>query len=670
VITMLQMMVKKVEAEGKKEEELFEKFMCYCKSGKATLGKSIADAEEKIPQLESDIKEAEAEKSQLDTDLETHKADRETAKSDIAKASAMREKDAAAFLKESTEDKSNLDALKKALAAIEKGMAGSFLQTNSAAVLRRLSLSQDMSNADRDMLSSFLMGGAKQGYAPASGEIVGILKQMGDTMEKDLAEVLAAEEKAKQDFEGLVAAKEKEIASATKAIEEKTKRTGEVAVEIVNLKEDLDDTSESLAEDTKFLADLEKNCEQKEKEWAEICKMRQEELVALADTIKILNDDDAQELFKKSIPSASASLLQVQTTQKETTKQALKALSSARRASGTNVKLDLIELALHGKKVNFDKVIAMINDMVVLLGKEQVEDDTKKEYCESEFDKADDKKKELELTISDLEKAIDEINEGIETLETEIKALEEGIVKLDREVAEATMQRKDEHADYEAQLASDTAVIQIIGVAKNRLNKFYNPKLYKPPPKRELSEEERITLNMGGTLAPTNPPGGIAGTGISFLGARRSTDAPPPPPEAPGAYKKKGQESGGVLAMMDMMKAEVEKEMQEAEFAEKDAQAEYETMVKDAAAKRAADSKSIAEKEAAKAGLEGDLVKTKDEKKAKTSELMATNEYISELHADCDWLLEKYDMRKEARAGEIDALKKAVAVLSGADYSL
>merc|ERR1719399_1635713 len=265
VISMLQMMTSKVEEEGKKEAELFEKFMCYCKSGKATLGKSIADAEEKIPQLESDIKEAEAEKSQLDSDLETHKADRETAKGDIAKSTAMREKDAAAFLKESTEDKSNLDSLTKALAAIEKGMAGAFLQTNAAAVLRKLSLSQDMSNADRDLMASFLMGESSHGYSPASGEIVGILKQMKDTMEKDLADVLDSEETAKRDFEGLVAAKEKEIASATKAIEEKTKRTGEVAVEIVNLKEDLDDTSESLAEDKKMLADLEKNCKRKRK---------------------------------------------------------------------------------------------------------------------------------------------------------------------------------------------------------------------------------------------------------------------------------------------------------------------------------------------------------------------------------------------------------------------
>merc|ERR1719235_1360167 len=356
-----------------------------------------------------------------------------------------------------------------------------------------------MSNADRDLLASFLVGGAKQGYAPASGEIVGILKQMGDTMAKDLEEVIAAEEAAKQEFEGLVAAKEKEIASATKAIEEKTKRTGEVAVEIVNLKEDLDDTSESLAEDKKMLADLEKNCKTKEEEWAVICKTRQEELIALADTIKILNDDDAQELFKKSIPSASASLLQVQITQRDMRMQALKVLSSAKRGNQGNVSLD--------------KVIAMINDMVVLLGKEQVEDDTKKTYCESEFDKADDKKKELEQSISDLEKALDDADESIKTLEAEIKALEEGIIKLDREVAEATMQRKDEHANFEAQMANDNAVIALIGVAKNRLNKFYNPKLYKPPPKRELSEEERITLNMGGTLAPTNPPGGIAGTG-------------------------------------------------------------------------------------------------------------------------------------------------------------
>merc|ERR1719456_1958749 len=119
-------------------------------------------------------------------------------------------------------------------------------------------------------------------------------------------------------------------------------------------------------------------------------------------------------------------------------------------------------------------------------------------------------------------------------------------------------------------MASDNAAKELIKFAKNRMNKFYNPKLYKPPPKRELTEEERITLNMGGTLAPTNPPAGIAGTGIGLVQAH---DAPPPPPEAPGAYSKKSEESGGVLAMMDMMVKDLEKEIGAAELEEKDSQA-------------------------------------------------------------------------------------------------
>merc|ERR1719191_2168824 len=266
---MLQMMMKKVEAEGEKEKELFDKFMCYCKNADATLGKSIGDAETKIPQLQSDLKEAVATKAQLEADIKQHQNDRTAANEAMAKATEMREKEAAAFAKEDAEAKANLEALKKATAAIEKGMAGGFLQTAAAAVLRRIVMTQDMISTDRDALSNFLSqgDGNSNGYAPASGEIVGILKQMTDTMMGDLKDMMAA--------------KQKEVDALTKAIEEKIKRLGEVGIEIVNLKEEIEDTSESLLEDKKFLADLEKNCANKEKEWAERCKMRQMELLAL-----------------------------------------------------------------------------------------------------------------------------------------------------------------------------------------------------------------------------------------------------------------------------------------------------------------------------------------------------------------------------------------------------
>merc|ERR1719487_635839 len=178
---------------------------------------------------------------------------------------------------------------------------------------------------------------------------------------------------------------------------------------------------------------------------------------------------------------------------KQVQKQALQVLNSARAKNGRqgDVNLAFISLMLHGKKVNFDKVIKMIGDMVVLLGEEQVADDKKKAYCLEEFDKADDKKKELSRTISDLEKIITEDKEAVTTLTEEIKALEEGVLKMDREVAGATEQRKSEHETFAATLASNQAAMKLIEMAKNRMNKFYNPKLAKFIQTQEASTDRK-----------------------------------------------------------------------------------------------------------------------------------------------------------------------------------
>merc|ERR1719389_1311209 len=129
---------------------------------------------------------------------------------------------------------------------------------------------------------------------------------MHDEMTKDLSDATAEEQSAIASFESLVAAKKKEINALTKAIESKTMRVGELGVKLAEMENDLEDTKEALAEDKKFLADLDKNCELKKKEWDEYKKMEAMEQVALADTIKILNDDDALELFKKTLPSSSS----------------------------------------------------------------------------------------------------------------------------------------------------------------------------------------------------------------------------------------------------------------------------------------------------------------------------------------------------------------------------
>jgi hypothetical protein len=223
-------------------------------------------------------------------------------------------------------------------------------------------------------------------------------------------------------------------------------------------------------------------------------------------------------------------------------------------------------------------------------------------------------------------------------------------------------------------MASDAAAKELLGFAKNRLNKFYNPKLYKPPPKRVLSAEDSIVVSMGGTLAPTAAPGGISGTGITVLSQvslhGASNVAPPPPPETAAAFSKKSEESNGVIGMIDLLVKDLTKEMTEATTTEKDAQADYEQAMKDAAEKRATDTQTIADKSKAKAETEASLEANSEEKGATTKTLMATLEHIQSLHAECDWLLQYFEVRKEARAGEVESLKSAKAVLSGADFSL
>merc|ERR1719162_2255344 len=250
--------------------------------------------------------------------------------------------------------------------------------------------------ADRDLLASFLSEGSN--YAPKSGDIVGILKTLHDEMTKDLADATSDENSSIASFESLVASKKKEIQALTKSIESHTRRVGELGVKLAQEENDLEDTKEGLAEDTKFLANLDHNCEVKKKEWAAYKSMQAQEAVALADTIKILNDDDALELFKKTLPSSASSLMQMTVTSGAVRKHALEALKSSHKA---DPRLDLIEMAMHGSKIVFGKIIKMIDGLVVELKAEQATDADKQTYCEASFDKAEDKKKGLDLDISD-----------------------------------------------------------------------------------------------------------------------------------------------------------------------------------------------------------------------------------------------------------------------------
>merc|ERR1719210_2402073 len=260
--------------------------------------------------------------------------------------------------------------------------------------------------------------------------------------------------------------------------------------------------------------------------------------------------------------------------------------------------------------------------------------------------------------MADTETVIEEKKESLATLVEEIKAAKAAIAALDKSVADATDQRKAESAENKDLVVSNGAAKELILFAKNRLEKFYNPRLYKAAPDRELSEGDRIYENQGGYI-PTEAPGGIANTGIRAFAQLFSVHtASAPPPAAAAAYMKKSEGSAGVMAMMDLLVQDLDKETTEAETEEANAKEAYQSVMAESAAKRTEDAKALTDKESASADLSGSLQRSEADKKSAAKELMVTMKYISSLKAECDWLLQYFDVRKQARSDEIDSLQK------------
>jgi len=660
IVTLMQNMQKEIEAEGAKEKELFDKFMCFCSANSGDLGKAEEDAKAKAEEMAAKLKSEEAEKSQIEQELVDHKKDRETAKSDLDEATTLRGKESAEFDAMKADSETNIASLSSAIPAIEKGMSGAaLLQMPAGQRIQKLVESfSNMDPMDRRTAIAFLeQGSGSEEFSTGAGEILGILKQMKEEMEGNLASAVSDEATAVEGFDSLKASKETEIEVATEAIETKTARSGELAVSVVQTKNALEDAEEEIVNAGKFAEQLKAQCATKEKEWAARCKARTAEIKAIGEAISILNDDDALDLFKKT----ASALVQQPTLLQRSSHRASRAKTAqamlahiASKYNSLPVKLMLYTMKSKLKLKTtggMDEVIKMIDDMVVLLGKQQKEDDTAKETCEKEFDTADDEEKAAKTKLGQLDAALQEHSDSITGLMEEISVLKKGIESLDYSVAEATSQRKEEHAEYLETTQMNEAAIGLVGKAKKKLQQFYNPK-----------------------AASASAASASFIQAASFVQVRSHSDSeslfevapPPPPPETFSGEVKKNEKSAGVMGMMDDIVRDLEMDVKDAEYEEKTAAKEYGELMADSSATRASDSQAIVDKTAAKAELEGKLMETKEARAAAAEDVKLAAATISDLHGRCDFIMQNYDMRKEARANEVDSLKNAKAVLSGA----
>merc|ERR1719265_962240 len=424
-------------------------------------------------------------------------------------------------------------------------------------------------------------------------------------------------------LEELKSAKEDEIAAGQAQIDSKTQELADTDEKNAQAKEDVEDTKKSLSADEQFLMMLKEKCSMTDAEWEERQKTRQLEMEACSKALSVLSSDDAHDLFTKTF---NPSFVQKEM-HSEQRDQASKLLSAvAQKVQNPR----LATLAVRVRLDAFTRVKKAIDDMVAQLTKEKADEIKHKDFCVDEFNTN-------ELQTEKKERAKQDLSAKIEDLESTIKSLTDAINTLKSEVAEMQVQmkragedREKENKEFQATVADQRATQKLLTAALNIPKGFYAKK-------------------ADAALVQVQQPAG------------------PPPPPGFEAYKKNAA-AGGVMGMISQIIQDAKAMEAEVIRSEEDAQKAYEDFVKDTNGSIEAKSKDIVNKSESKAKAESDLVEAKENKEAVMLELEQLANYKAELHQSCDFVLKNFEIRQTARDEEIEALKQAKAILSGAKF--
>jgi hypothetical protein len=483
-----------------------------------------------------------------------------------------------------------------------------------------------------------MAAGAKS-YNARSGSILGILKTQGNKFAKNLAAAQKEELEALIAFQKLAAAKNAEIAAATKQKDAKEAELAALLDKVAKSKEDLEATKETLAADQNFLAEMLEGCKSEDEKYAARNKVRSQEIEALAETLAILTGDEARSLFDKTLnfmqlgATRHQSLARVAMQERARSQAMAKIMTMSKKHKSWM----LASLAVRVKLDAFTKVKAAMDKMLAELQAQQKAEYAKWETCKKDIDTTEDKIWEGKVEKRDLgEKHTDLVN-TIRQLTTDIDDLKHQVAESEVSLKQAGEQRKAENELFQTSIADQRATITILKMALKRLEEFY-----KPHPKPALMD---ISLHS-------------------------NVEPPPPKPSGPEAvgYKKDGT-SGGVMGLLDMIIADSSRLEDELHASEQKSQEDYAAYVAVTTSSIEADRVAIAEKEKQRTSTEADKSETEEAQLANQASLDKLNELLTGLHAQCDYIIKYFDIRQTARAEEMDAIEEAKAILSGADFS-
>merc|ERR1719253_2053699 len=637
-------MLTQLEKEAKEDEEIFDAMACWCETNDREKTKAIKDAEARIENLTTKIEELTANSARLNTEIKNLEKEVAQNQEALDQATAIREKQLSEFNSEEKDLLQSISALKSAVEVLSThnsllqmprshalGVAASVqheMQKHSTLLEGVLTPSQRRAVASFVQAPEDYFDAAptfKQSYAPQSGAIFGILNQMKETFENNLSASQKDEMASQKMYEEVKAAKEEEIAAGQAQIDSKTQELAETDEKLAEAKEDIEDTLNSLSADEQFLMELKEKCSMTDKEWEERTKTRQLEMEACSKALAVLSGDDAHDLFTRTFSPAFV--------------QRENAMHSERRAKASKLlaavakKLNsprLATLALSVRLDAFTRVKKAIDDMVAQLLQEKADEIKHKDFCVDELntnqlqtEKKERSKQDLIAKIEDLEMTIKQLTEAIDGLKAEIAEMQ---VQLKR----AGEDREKQNKNFQMTVADQRMTKKMLQAALKILQGFYDKK-------------------AAAALVQKQEPVG------------------PPPPPGFEEYKKNAA-AGGVMGMIQQIINDAKAMEAEAIRSEEDAQKAYESFVQETNASIEAKNKDIVNKTENKAKAESDLVEAKKGKEAAMLELEQLANYKAELHSSCDFVMKNFEIRQTARDEEIEALKQAKAILSGAKF--
>jgi len=639
VITLLKDMVSQLEKEAEEDEEVYETMGCWCETNDKLKTKSIADAEQHIADLTAAIEEFTGMSARLNTEIANLEKEVSKNQQALDQATALRTKQLAEFNEEEKDMLQSISALKSAVITLSKHNAA-MLQDSDDAYDEIVPLLHSEMKKHRDLLwdvitphqrkllktfdspKAFVQGGTSTG-APSS-EIFGILKQMKETFETNLGASQKEEMENQKAYEDLKAAKEEEIAAGQSQVDTKTVQLGNTDEKNAQSKEDLEDTQEVLAADTKFLANLKERCASMDSEYEERTKTRQLEIQAVSKALAFLSSDEAHDLFTRTF-----NFVQVSSGSKRRDAVAKNLAQAAKKFNDPK----LSTLAVRARLDAFTKVKKSIEDMVDKLIKEKEDEIKHKDFCIEEINNNERDTEMKERDRDDLIAKIDDLAMTIDSLSKAIEVLKAEVAEMQVQMKRAGEDREKANKDFQMTVADQRATQKLLTAALGILKGFY----------------EKAAL-----------------ISVNQHSEKQTTGQAPPP-----GFKsyEKNAASGGVMGMMSGIINDAKAMEAEAIRGEESAQKTYEEFVMDTNASIEEKVKDIVAKTEAKAKAETAKVEATAERDDVLGELEQLANENADLHKSCDFTLKNFEIRQTARDEEIEALKQSIAMFSGASFS-